>query len=58
MSLPSHIQIFRKAAKGAKCRKGRLFIEKILHCFAFLCALCGFAVRYLQLPWFPFPFHE
>ena len=39
----------RQAAKDAKLRKGKLCIEKILSCFAFLCALCGLAVRYWQL---------
>ena len=39
------MQIYRKAAKGAKWRTGSLLMEKTLPCFAFLCALCGFAVK-------------
>jgi hypothetical protein len=32
--LPTHLQIYRKAAEIAKWRKGKLVIGKILPCFA------------------------
>ena len=37
------LQIYRKAAKDAKWRKGEWVIEKTLPCLAFPGALCGFA---------------
>lgn len=40
------MQIHRKAAKGAKWRKGKSLIGKILPCFAFVCGDCGFAVKH------------
>jgi len=49
LTLLNNLQIYRKAAKGAKERKARQdFFDKQFSS-APLCALCGFAVRYWQL---------
>jgi len=49
MNIPTNMQIYRRAAKDAKWRKGNWVIDIILLGSAFLCALCGVAVRFRQL---------
>ena len=44
--LPSNKQNYRKAAEGAKWRKGKWVANEILLFSAFLRALCAFAVKY------------
>ena len=49
------MQIYRKAAEYAKWCKGKWVAVEILRCSAFLRVLCGFAVRFRQLPALPYP---